>query len=310
MSLLLELQSVRRSYQSGEESLDVLKNISLKIYSGELVAIIGASGSGKSTLMNILGCLDQATSGTYYIAGQNIVDLNNDDLAILRREYFGFIFQRYHLLPHLSAAHNVEIPAIYAGSPKNERKKRAVTLLTRLGLAERINYRPNQLSGGQQQRVSIARALMNGGQIILADEPTGAPDSHSSVEVMNILKQLQQKGHTVIVVTHNPEVANQADRTIEIKDGEIISDSGYQPTQELKKIPEPSNPSVEQASCQQWVGRLHEALLMAWRAMLSNKMRTALTMLGIIIGIASVVSILVVGDATQQKVLANIRAMD
>ncbi len=138
MSLLLELQSVRRSYQSGEESLDVLKNISLKIYSGELVAIIGASGSGKSTLMNILGCLDQATSGTYYIAGQNIVDLNNDDLAILRREYFGFIFQRYHLLPHLSAAHNVEIPAIYAGSPKNERKKRAVTLLTRLGLAEAL----------------------------------------------------------------------------------------------------------------------------------------------------------------------------
>jgi len=309
MSLLLELQSVRRSYQSGEESLDVLKNISLKIYSGELVAIIGASGSGKSTLMNILGCLDQASSGTYYIAGQNVVDLNNDDLAILRREYFGFIFQRYHLLPHLSAAHNVEIPSIYAGSPKNERQKRAVTLLTRLGLAERINYRPNQLSGGQQQRVSIARALMNGGQIILADEPTGALDSHSSVEVMNILKQLQQKGHTVIVVTHNPEVANQADRTIEIKDGEIISDSGYQPTQELKKIPEPSSPSVEQASCQQWVGRLHEALLMAWRAMLSNKMRTALTMLGIIIGIASVVSILVVGDAAQQKVLANIRAI-
>lgn len=307
MSLLLELQSVRRTYQSGEESIDVLKNISLKIYSGERVAIIGASGSGKSTLMNILGCLDQPSSGTYHISGQNVAELDSDALARLRREYFGFIFQSYHLFPHLSAGHNVEISAIYAGSPKSERQKRALILLNRLGLAERIDHRPSQLSGGQQQRVSIARALMNGGQIILADEPTGALDSHSSVEVMNILKQLQQKGHTVILVTHNPEVARQADRTIEIKDGQIIADSGYQSSPTPHKTTEPVNLSLKPDSWKQWASRFREALLMAWLAMLANKMRTILTMLGIIIGIASVISILVIGDTTQQQVLNNIR---
>ncbi|ANI28710.1 macrolide transporter [Yersinia entomophaga] len=308
MAALLELKGIRRSYQSGEQTVDVLQDVSLEINAGELVAIIGASGSGKSTLMNILGCLDKPSEGIYRVAGQDVDSMDNDALAALRREHFGFIFQRYHLLPHLSAAHNVEVPAVYAGLGKHERRERAKMLLTRLGLGERISYRPSQLSGGQQQRVSIARALMNGGQVILADEPTGALDSHSSVEVMVILKQLQQQGHTVIIVTHDPTVAAQAERIIEIKDGRIMADSG---SKTPPKTAEPDTQSLTPPapSWQQLTGRFREALLMAWRAMASNKMRTALTMLGIIIGIASVVSILVVGDAAKQMVLADIRAI-
>ncbi|QHB32177.1 macrolide ABC transporter ATP-binding protein/permease MacB [Yersinia canariae] len=308
MTALLELKGIRRSYQSGEETVDVLQDVSLTINAGELVAIIGASGSGKSTLMNILGCLDKPSAGVYRVAGQDVAALDNDALAALRREHFGFIFQRYHLLPHLSAAHNVEVPAVYAGLGKNERRERANMLLTRLGLGERVSYQPNQLSGGQQQRVSIARALMNGGQVILADEPTGALDSHSSVEVMAILKQLQQQGHTVIIVTHDPTVAAQAERIIEIKDGRIMADSGSKLGQNIATS-EAISLTPPAPSWQQLAGRFREALLMAWRAMSANKMRTALTMLGIIIGIASVVSILVVGDAAKQLVLADIRAI-
>ncbi|AJK24593.1 macrolide ABC transporter ATP-binding protein/permease MacB [Yersinia pestis] len=308
MAALLELEGIRRSYQSGEEIVDVLQDVSLTINAGELVAIIGASGSGKSTLMNILGCLDKPSAGIYRVAGQNVDELDDDALAALRREHFGFIFQRYHLLPHLSAAHNVEVPAVYAGLGKHERRERANMLLTRLGLGDRVSYQPNQLSGGQQQRVSIARALMNGGQVILADEPTGALDSHSSVEVMAILKQLQQQGHTVIIVTHDPTVAAQAERVIEIKDGRIMADSGSK-NEPVVAAAELMSLTPAVPSWQQLVGRFREALLMAWRAMSANKMRTALTMLGIIIGIASVVSILVVGDAAKQLVLADIRAI-
>lgn len=308
MMPLLELKSIHRSYPSGEQSVEVLKDISLKINAGEMVAIMGASGSGKSTLMNILGCLDQPTTGTYLVNGQDVASLDNDELAILRREHFGFIFQRYHLLPHLNAAHNVEIPAIYAGWSNNKRHERASMLLTRLGLSTRANYRPNQLSGGQQQRVSIARALINGGQIILADEPTGALDCHSTVEVITILKQLQQQGHTVIIVTHDAQVAAQAERIIEISDGSIIADSGFKPSP--NKLPTKSlSPKADIPSWQQAVFRLRESFLMAWCAMMTSKMRTGLTMLGIIIGIASVVFILVIGEAAQKKVLADIRAI-
>jgi macrolide transport system ATP-binding/permease protein len=307
MAALLELSEIRRSYQSGEQTLEVLKSVSLRIDAGEMVAIIGASGSGKSTLMNILGCLDKPNSGTYRVAGQDVATLNGDALAQLRREHFGFIFQRYHLLPHLSAAHNVEVPAVYAGMNNSARQARAAALLQRLGLGERIAYRPSQLSGGQQQRVSIARALMNGGQVILADEPTGALDSHSGKEVMAILKQLCEQGHTVIIVTHDPAVAQQAERIIEIHDGEILSDSRSRPQGK------PQAKSLELAtsapSWQQMADRFREALSMAWWAMAANKMRTLLTMLGIVIGIASVISILVIGDAVQQQVLAEIKSI-
>ncbi|NHB91543.1 macrolide ABC transporter ATP-binding protein/permease MacB [Photorhabdus cinerea] len=304
MNALLELKGIARSYPAGEEQVKVLDNVTLSIYAGEMVAIIGASGSGKSTLMNILGCLDKPSYGEYRVAGQNIAELNNDELAALRREHFGFIFQRYHLLTHLTAEQNVEIPAVYAGAVKTERRQRAIALLSRLGLEERINYRPGQLSGGQQQRVSIARALMNGGQVILADEPTGALDSHSGEEVMAILKQLCEQGHTVIIVTHDPKIAAQAQRVIEIKDGLIMSDSG---PQLCKKVTEVPSVTSKISSIRQIFGRFNEALLMAWRAMVANKMRTLLTMLGIIIGIASVVTILVIGDAAKALVLSDIK---
>ncbi|WP_024554080.1 macrolide ABC transporter ATP-binding protein/permease MacB [Franconibacter helveticus 513] len=307
MSALLELNGIRRSYPSAEEQVEVLKGISLSIEAGEMVAIVGASGSGKSTLMNILGCLDNPTSGSYRVAGVDVSTLSGDELARLRREHFGFIFQRYHLLSHLTATQNVEVPAIYAGIGRKQRQQRARDLLARLGLAERVDYQPSQLSGGQQQRVSIARALMNGGQVILADEPTGALDSHSGEEVMATLKQLRDRGHTVIIVTHDPTVAAQAERVIEIRDGEIISNPPPRQTGTRHKA---LNEAAQASGAwQQFVSSFREALTMAWLAMAANKMRTLLTMLGIIIGIASVVSIVVVGDAAKQLVLQDIRSI-
>ncbi|QJT80033.1 macrolide ABC transporter ATP-binding protein/permease MacB [Kosakonia sp. MUSA4] len=307
MTALLELKDIRRSYPSGDEQVEVLKGITLSINAGEMVAIVGASGSGKSTLMNILGCLDKPSSGTYRVAGTDVSTLSGDALAQLRREHFGFIFQRYHLLSHLTAAQNVEVPAVYAGTDRKARLIRARELLTRLGLGERADYQPSQLSGGQQQRVSIARALMNGGQVILADEPTGALDSHSGEEVMAILHQLRDRGHTVIIVTHDPQVAAQAERVIEIRDGELISN----PSTRERVITADNRDavSVQAGGWRQFISRFHEALTMAWRAMAANRMRTLLTMLGIIIGIASVVSIVVVGDAAKQLVLADIRSI-
>lgn len=305
MTALLELRDIRRSYPSGDGSVEVLKGITLSIHAGEIVAIVGASGSGKSTLMNILGCLDKPTSGTYRVAGTDIAQLDGDALARLRREHFGFIFQRYHLLSHLTAAQNVEVPAVYAGSERRARLARAHELLVRLGLGERADYQPSQLSGGQQQRVSIARALMNGGEVILADEPTGALDSHSGEEVMAILHQLKAQGHTVIIVTHDPQVAAQAERIVEIRDGEIVRN----PPASRQGGGLRARPQAEPSAWRQFTSGFREALVMAWRAMAANKMRTLLTMLGIIIGIASVVSIVVVGDAAKQMVLADIRAI-
>lgn len=306
MSALLELNDIRRSYPSGDGDVEVLKGITLRVEAGEMVAIVGSSGSGKSTLMNIIGCLDKPTSGSYRVAGVDVAKLNSDELARLRREHFGFIFQRYHLLSHLNASQNVEVPAVYAGVSLAERHERAQALLARLGLEARTGYRPSQLSGGQQQRVSIARALMNGGEVILADEPTGALDTHSGKEVMATLKDLCARGHTVIIVTHDPEVAAQAGRIIEIRDGELISNP-----------PPPGNRGQstletavqKRASWHQLLSGFREALTMAWLAMAANKMRTLLTMLGIIIGIASVASIVIVGDAAQQMVLQDIRSI-
>ena len=307
MTALLELRGIRRSYPSGEGQVEVLKGITLSIEAGEMVAIVGASGSGKSTLMNILGCLDKPSSGTYRVAGSDVALLDKDALARLRREHFGFIFQRYHLLSHLTAAQNVEVPAVYAGTERKARLQRAHELLQRLGLGERESYQPSQLSGGQQQRVSIARALMNGGQVILADEPTGALDTRSGEEVMAILHQLRDNGHTVIIVTHDPLVAAQAERIIEIRDGEIIINPPPRPRPAAN--PELHLHTPPESVWRQFSSGFREALTMAWRAMAANKMRTLLTMLGIIIGIASVVSIVVVGDAAKQLVLADIRAI-
>src|SRR5690606_13731080 len=221
---LIALAKVRREFPSGEGSITVLKDVDLTIHAGEMVAIVGPSGSGKSTLMNILGCLDRPSGGSYRVSGRETAALDADALAALRREHFGFIFQHYHLLAELSALGNVEIPAVYAGLPPRERRACAAELLERLGMADRLEHPPGKLSGGQQQRVSIARALMNGANVILADEPTGALDRQTGEEVLRRRGELTAAGKTVIIVTHDPAVAARAERVIEIDDGRIVAD--------------------------------------------------------------------------------------
>ena len=307
---LLQLSGITRSFTAGDREFLALNNINLTINAGEMVAIIGASGSGKSTLMNILGCLDYATAGSYRINGQETRDLDNQALAELRRDYFGFIFQRYHLLPHLSAMHNVEMPAIYAGTPQLQRHARARELLARLGLEGHLTHRPSQLSGGQQQRVSIARALMNGGEVILADEPTGALDTASGKEVMRILLELHAAGHTVILVTHDPKVAANAERIIEVSDGEILSDRSNERDTTHLLSEEPVAPKATASRrLVASLGLFKEAFAMAWVALISHRMRTLLTMLGIVIGITSVVSISAVGEGAKNYVLKDIAAI-
>ncbi|WP_010116097.1 MacB family efflux pump subunit [Acinetobacter sp. P8-3-8] len=310
---LLEVNNLIREFPAGESTIQILKSINLKIYAGELVAIVGQSGSGKSTLMNILGCLDQPTSGSYQVNGRETRELEPDELAQLRREYFGFIFQRYHLLGDLNAAGNVEVPAIYAGMDPTVRQKRAHEILSDLGLGEKTQNRPNQLSGGQQQRVSIARALMNGGDVILADEPTGALDKNSGVEVMRILRELNAKGHTIILVTHDMNVAKNATRIIEISDGNIISDRPNTPEHddEIDIVADGELKSSRKKSSK-WrsaLDRFAEAFRMALLAMNAHRMRTFLTMLGIIIGIASVVSVVALGNGSQKQILKNISSL-
>ncbi|OTQ78711.1 MacB family efflux pump subunit [Gilliamella apis] len=309
---LIKLENIIREFPAGDSTIQVLKGINLTINAGEMVAIIGASGSGKSTLMNILGCLDKPTEGIYSIGGRTTSQLSPDELAELRREHFGFIFQRYHLLNALTAQGNVEIPAIYAGVTNEQRQSRATNILSRLGLADKINNKPNQLSGGQQQRVSIGRALINGGQIILADEPTGALDRKSGLEVMAILRELHQQGHTVIIVTHDPNIAQSAERIIEISDGNIISDSinpNYCPEQANNRQVKQIEITKTQDNFSAKYYRFRDAFKMAILSMLSQRLRTFLTMLGIIIGIASVVSMVALGEGTKQKILSNINSL-
>ena len=303
---LIQLKGIERRYQSGEQEVTVLHPLDLTIEAGEMIAIVGASGSGKSTLMNLLGCLDRPSSGQYLFRGQDTATLDALSLARLRCHHFGFIFQRYHLLPHLNAAANVEIPAVYAGTPRAERQARSQALLTRLGLSDRSHHTPSQLSGGQQQRVSIARALANGGEVILADEPTGALDSQSGKEVMAILKELHAQGHTIILVTHDMEVANHADRIITLKDGRVQEDSGRKPA--AVPVTPTAVPAGKEGAGHDW-DRYREAARMALHAMLAHRMRTFLTMLGIIIGIAAVVSVVALGQGARAKVIDQINAM-
>ena len=302
---LIRLTDVWREYATGDHVVSALKNVNVTIETGEFVAIIGPSGSGKSTMMNILGCLDKPTRGTYKVAGRDVADLTPDELAGLRREHFGFIFQRYHLLADLNAQGNVEVPAVYAGWSRGKRHQRAQALLGRLGLCDRLHHHPNQLSGGQQQRVSVARALMNGGEVILADEPTGALDSRSGEEMLRILDELSAEGHTVILVTHDSKVAGHAHRVITISDGEIVSDVMTDKAVKEQVKREHKAPNVK-TSWAAGLDRLGEALRMALAAMNAHRLRTFLTMLGIIIGIASVVSIVALGDGSKEKILAEI----
>lgn len=304
---LIDIRHLYREFPAGDDVITVLKDINIQIMPGEMVAIMGASGSGKSTLMNILGCLDRPTRGEYLVSGQETGKLDADALAKLRREHFGFIFQRYQLLPDLTAVGNVETPAIYAGKGKEERRTRARALLSRLGLSDRLGHKPSQLSGGQQQRVSVARALMNGGQVILADEPTGALDTKSGQEMLKIIDELHAEGHTIIIVTHDIGVAERAERIIEIKDGEVIADRRKPDKKPQNKYTPP--PHNKRNVVRESIELFKEAFAMAMLAMWAHKLRTFLTMLGIIIGIASVVSVIALGAGSQQKILADISSM-
>ena len=356
--VLIELREVRKRFggRDGVPEVEILHGIDLRIQAGEYVAIVGASGSGKTTLMNILGCLDRPSSGEYLFQGEAVSGLDDDALAALRREVFGFVFQGYHLIGTSSALDNVAMPARYAGVGEQARHERAAALLSRLGLAERLQYLPHQLSGGQQQRVSIARALVNGGRVILADEPTGALDSTSGEQVMQQLDELAAAGHTLILITHDPAVAARARRIISMADGRIVGDVTAPVDGQVHPLPETGRavaddslpvrhadapvqhadapvrkdgtpcaeapaevpadaPTEAPADLPPLRGRgrlplladLPEILRSAWRVMRLNRLRTGLTLLGIIIGVASVIVMLAVGQGSQEKVLAEMQ---
>lgn len=224
MQAIIELQNVHKSYYLGNQELPILKGIDLNIFKNEYVSLMGPSGSGKSTLMNILGCLDTLTSGRYRLNQKDVSSMQDDELAKVRNEEIGFVFQQFNLLPRLNAWENVATPLIYAGIGKKEREERARAMLEKVGLSERAHHKPNELSGGQSQRVAIARALINNPSIILADEPTGNLDSTTSIEIMELFKTIHQQGNTVILVTHEEDIANHTKRIIRIKDGKVASD--------------------------------------------------------------------------------------
>lgn len=224
MKSIIQLENINKSYYLGKQELKVLKNLSLEIFKEEYVALMGPSGSGKSTLMNLLGCLDSPTSGRYVLNGDDVSKMADDDLAEVRNKEIGFVFQQFNLLPRLTAAENVALPLVYNGTAKKLRTQQALEMLERVGLADRSHHKPNELSGGQNQRVAIARALVNNPSIILADEPTGNLDSKTSIEIMAIFDKIQAEGNTVILVTHEEDIANYAHRIIRLKDGVIESD--------------------------------------------------------------------------------------
>ena len=311
MSKIIELEGINKFFGQGAGRVHVLKDVSFSVEHGDFVAIIGQSGSGKSTLMNIIGCLDTQSSGVCRIDGDDTANLSSDQLAALRSRSIGFIFQRYNLLPSLSATDNTALPAVYAGMTSKERSQRAQELLTGLGLGDKFPNLPAELSGGQQQRVSIARALMNGGRLILADEPTGALDSKSGENVLQILKELNRQGHTIIIVTHDPGVASHANRIIEIRDGAIIADERSRKPGEaaVAALPQQSGSAKRGQRFAGRIDQFREAFRMSVQAMLAHKLRSLLTMLGIIIGIASVVSVVALGNGSQQKIIADINAM-
>jgi len=304
---MIRLNNVSKIYNLGKVKVNAIKNISMHIEEGEFVAIMGPSGSGKSTLMNLIGCLDTPTTGEYFLDGKKVGQLKDDQLAQIRNEKIGFVFQTFNLLPRLSARANVELPLIYAGKRKN-RKRRAIEALKMVNLGSRVNHHPSELSGGERQRVAIARALINQPAIILADEPTGNLDSKSSQEIMSILSQLHKKGITIVLVTHEEPLAEYANRVIRLKDGEVVEDT-------RKKLPRKTNPggnsSNEKRSKRKGfsIGEIKESFLMALYSISSNKLRSFLTMLGIIVGVAAVITMVALGQGAQKQITDHIGQM-
>ncbi|MFA6613571.1 MAG: ABC transporter permease [Endomicrobiia bacterium] len=300
---LISIKNITKVYEVSDTKLEILKGINLTIEEGEFVAIMGPSGSGKSTLMHILGLLDRPTDGVYEIYGQNVLKFDDNQTAFLRSKIIGFVFQQYNLLNKMTACDNVALPLIYSGG-KN-RIERAKKLLEDVGLEDRTDHKPNQLSGGQQQRVAIARSLVNDPKIIFADEPTGNLASAQSNEIMQILTDLNKKGISVILVTHEPDIAQWANRVITIKDGQVISDTKKEETQEF--VSKPLKIKKDEAHLS--LAEFSENFFSAIRAILSNKTRSILTMLGIIIGVASIISMLALGNGAQKSLEKQITSM-
>ncbi|WP_446830971.1 ABC transporter permease [Candidatus Foliamicus sp.] len=299
-----------RRYRGGREAeVAALSDVTLDIHAGEFVAVMGPSGSGKTTLMNIIGCLDRPSDGKYLFAGQPVHSADADQRARLRRDAFGFVFQNYNLLRMATAQENVEMPAVYAGMGKRGRWKRAKELLSMLGLSHRFGHQPNQLSGGEQQRVAIARALMNGGEVLLADEPTGSLDSRSGKEIMAQLTALSERGHTVILVTHDDSVAHYAQRRIELLDGRVVADSGADTVNRAPAAKAYAGAERPSNTIRVPTVSLGESARTAIRALRANRFRTALTLLGIVIGVFSVTAMLGVAGGMRSQILDSFRQL-
>ncbi|TAM40785.1 ATP-binding cassette domain-containing protein, partial [bacterium] len=300
---MIEIKNLVKTYQMGDVKVEALRGVSLKIASGEFVAIMGASGSGKSTLMHILGLLDRPDSGEYFLGGEEVTKLSDKELALVRNQLVGFVFQQFHLLPRMTALENAELPLIYAG--KRHLREKAAEKIEEVGLKERMLHKPNEMSGGQQQRVAIARSLVNEPLIIFADEPTGNLDSKSKEEIIAILKQLNDKGKTIIIVTHENEIASHAKRVINMRDGLVISDSltsSYLKTSEA--IPQNliKNILSEQKKARKGGIEFLDYLRQAVFAMLAHKMRAFLSILGILIGVAAVIAMVALGQGAQEAI--------
>ncbi|MCX6355450.1 MAG: ABC transporter permease [Candidatus Aureabacteria bacterium] len=307
---MLELTHVSKTYQMGTVSVHALQDVSVKINEGEYVAIIGPSGSGKSTLLHVIGCLDRPDTGSYLMGGREITKLTDDQLAVLRNKMMGFVFQQFHLLPYANALENVELPLVYAG--QRHLKERARIRLGEVGLSERSTHRPTEMSGGEQQRVAIARSLVNEPPIILADEPTGNLDSKSEAEVIAILEDLNKKGKTVVIVTHEPEIAKRARRTISMRDGWVISDEKRDSVRgEDKTAGPPGLFESVMAGAHAGVGKAEfgDHIRQALRAICSHKMRSSLSMLGILIGVGAVIAMLALGTGAKESIAQRLASM-
>jgi len=304
MATLIKANNLTKTYSTGKIEVKALRDLSLEIDRGEFVSIMGPSGSGKTTLMDILGCLSKPTSGSYNLNGQLTDNLDDNYLSEIRNEQIGFVFQTFNLLARTTALGNVELPLLYAGIGDRERKKRAMGALEAVGLKERAHHYPNELSGGEQQRVAIARALVNNPSIILADEPTGNLDSQSGKEILSIFKKLHEQGKTIIIVTHDPEVAKYAGRIIQIKDGQVEQEKTRRKTVEYKvSTPDKINKKTS------LIASLVPGFASGYKGLLTNKMRSFLTVLGVVIGVAAVIGMLGVGEGAKRQITSQIQKL-